>query len=158
MPMIPSKRGRGRPTKLTKERAERAIELAASAQSQADIAAILGVTLSTLRHWLTEGRRFFEDRQDRGIAYPRGKKVWAEFSVDYDRAKALFLKSRLDCITLAGDEGEWKAAAWTAKVMDRERYGDQQKIDAVVSTNVVTLYPVQGDSTDSTLVLPLETT
>jgi hypothetical protein len=123
-----------------------------SAMSQSGIAAFLGVTVSTLNHWITEGQRANEAWQDKGIPIPKDRRAWAEFSVEAHRARAAFMLARLNNIAQAGDGGDWKADAWTLKVMDRDRYGDKQQIDAQVSTNVVTLYPTSGDTISTTLI------
>ena len=147
-------RPNGRPTRLTKQRRDDALVLFGSAMPQASIAACIGVTSSTLRHWLTEGRRANDDYADKGIPVPKDRKAWAEFSAEAYRAKAMFIASRLTNVAAAGDAGEWKADAWLLKVMDREVFGDRQHIEAEVSTNVVTLYPVDSGSMSTTLVLP----
>lgn len=115
----------GRRSKLTKVRRDEAIDLLSRGIEVDTISAYIGVSPSTIRHWIREGQRAIDDRDERGIAIPSNRKVWAQFSVDVKRARSEFEIAACDDIANAGRDGDWKATAFRLKVFNRARYGDK---------------------------------
>ena len=154
MPMIPTKRRVGRPSKLTDAKAEKFIELIKLGVQRRDAAAMIGVVSDTIYHWIREGVKEAELAEKSGKDVPPERTAMVEFSAAYTQARAEYSIGLLSAANTCALAGEGKMLQFLMKADKPDVYGDRQHITADVSTNVVTLYPTTGDSTNTTLVLP----
>jgi hypothetical protein len=90
----PKRRHRGRPSKLTPERSACVFDLVQRGQSLERVAASVGISTTTLYHWLRLGRSCYEGRH-------------YEFFAGLKKAQALFVDYYLDRIATDSDWMRW---------------------------------------------------
>lgn len=145
----PSQNRVGRPTKLTAARAQEILDLIEAGNFLDTAAACVGVTPSSIRLWMRDGRKAIEESERTGEPIPAKLKARAQFSLDVASARAKAERNLLSTMDEHAAE-DWRAAAWRLKMLNRERYGDKQKIEAEVATSVVSVYPALESGTVTT--------
>lgn len=154
MPMVPAKPKTGRPSKLTPSLTSEFLGYIENGSTQADAAAIVGVDVATIRRWVADGRRALDKSDKTGQPVPDDLADVVAFHAAFTCARARYgmeLHSALRTNALAG---ETPALIYLLKVHDPDRYSLKQKIEAELSTSVVTLYPTTEGRMSTTLVLP----
>jgi hypothetical protein len=125
--MATSKRGRGQPTKLTKEVQERIV-------SQIRIGGYLryaveagGIGYTTFQNWLERGEKY-----EAGDG-PERDKPYFDFAIEVKKAMAQDALRMQSIVTRAAMAGEWKAAAWSLEKKHRAGYGEQPQGGASIT-------------------------
>lgn len=128
----PAKRGRGRPGKLTPDRAARIIEAVRRGAYIEAAAAEVGIASSTLHGWIRRGARSWE----LGETPSRAERPYHEFVEALKKAQAESEAADLDRIARAADEGAWQAAAWRLERRFPDRWGRRTRVEADVRADV----------------------
>ena len=155
MPMVPvGKKRRGRPSKFTAAKATDFLARIQNGSTLKDAAAMIGVNSSTIYQWQKDGVRIAEKAERDEVEVHEDDTAQVDFSVAYARARAEYSERLLETAVTLATGGEGKMLQFLMKADKPDVYGDRQHITADVSTNVVTLYPTSGSTTNTTLVLP----
>ncbi len=88
MPMIPVKRGRGRPTKLTDAKAAEFLGYMRLGVERKDAAAMIGVNSSTIYAWVKAGVRASEQADKDNVEVSASDQPMVDFSNLYAQARA----------------------------------------------------------------------
>jgi hypothetical protein len=122
-----SKRGRGQPTKLTKEVQERIV-------SQIRIGGFLryaveagGIGYTTFQNWLQRGEKY-----EAGDG-PERDRPYFDFATAVRQAQAQDALRMQSIITRAAVGGDWKAASWSLEKKYPHAYGQQPQGGASIT-------------------------
>jgi len=122
-----SKRGRGQPTKLTKEVQERIV-------SQIRIGGYLryaveagGVGYTTFQNWLQRGEKY-----EAGEG-PERDRVYYDFAMEVKKAQAQDALRMQSIVTRAAVGGDWKAASWNLEKKYPSEYGSRAQGGAAIT-------------------------
>lgn len=122
---------RGRPTKLTKEVEEKIIRAIRAGNYIETAAAFAGISKDTLYNWLKRGARESQRLEGSPNAKPRKKElIYLEFSDAVSRAMAEAEVRDVQNISIAGEQGDWRASAWRLERRHPERWGKKEKLEA----------------------------
>ena len=105
----------GRPTKLTRELGDEIVAAIREGNYLETAAALVGVNVSTVRHWLRRGRR-----QQGGLH--------ADFSAAVRKAEGYAEQQSLDRIRQAAERGVWVADAWYLERKFPARWGRWDRV------------------------------
>ncbi|MDR6862177.1 hypothetical protein J2X64_000558 [Phycicoccus sp. 3266] len=116
---------RGRPSKLTPERADRIVELIGSGVYGAVAARASGISGSTYRAWMARGRDASRDAEGRAL-----EEADAPYAAFHDAVRTT--QAQAEAETAAGvytaGQGSWKAAAWWLERRYPERWGRKDRL------------------------------
>lgn len=110
-----------RPTKLDKELQDRFIAAIQAGNDKKVAAQMVGIGETTLYRWLSEGSKEDADQEFR------------EFRELVIRAEAQAEVSKVAQVTIAVNNGEWKAATWWLERKHPERWAQTQRIQTEIS-------------------------
>ena len=116
----------GRPHELTPALVAEVEQLAAQVEYMETLAALLGISRSTLYAWAKRGSQE-QRRRDRGRASKDEEDLFVEFSCALKKGRALSEKRSLDTIRGAADGGQWQAAAWRLERSAPQRWSLQKQ-------------------------------
>lgn len=118
----------GRPTKLTKETAQKVIDNIHMGCFIDTAAAAAGIARSTLHEWLRKGEEDLKAKK---------RTVAAGFKREYDSAAAMAEQMMVELIDKAA-KTEWKAAAWKLERKWPDRWAKRQVLSVTREDGIMT--------------------
>lgn len=122
-----ARKKRGRPTSLTKNRADAVIDAILKGATRAAAAAAAGVHKATFFGWMARGDEEHERKRVEGGAFRPTERKFVDF---YDRVKAAdaeVLMRRVKIVEQAA-ESSWQAAAWLLERTDPANFARTTKV------------------------------
>ncbi len=102
-------------TKYTPEKGQQICSLLAKGMPLKESASVVGLSESTVTHWLAFGQA--------------GRKPFSDFHADVEKARALFVARSLEQIRAGGSDGkDWKATAWILGKLRPVQFGDRVQV------------------------------
>jgi hypothetical protein len=110
-----------RPTKLTPELQKRITDAIQGGVDKKVAAAMAGIAESTFYDWLDQGRK------------PDALPEFSEFSESIERAEAEAEVVKVGRISIAANNGNWKAASWWLERKHPERWSETKKLQTEIT-------------------------
>ena len=110
-----------RPTKLTPELQKRITDAIQGGVDKKVAAAMAGIAESTFYDWLDQGRK------------PDALPEFSEFSESIERAEAEAEVVKVSRISIAANNGNWKAASWWLERKHPERWSETKKLQTEIT-------------------------
>ena len=110
-----------RPTKLTPELQKRITDAIQGGVDKKVAAAMAGIAESTFYDWLDQGRK------------PDALPEFSEFSESIERAEAEAEVVKVGRISIAANNGNWKAASWWLERKHPERWSESKKLQTEIT-------------------------
>lgn len=128
--MSTNKKKPGRKSKFTPKVREVLMEAVSKGATMSLACKSAGISIHTYTRWMRQGRE--------------GKKPYAQFVVDIEKAQGDRAQRWLEQIELAAYRGSWQAAAWLLERTEHESYGKRAPI-----------VPVDQDDNDITVTIDI---
>ena len=119
----------GTPSLITDQIRESVVTELLDWGSMVDAAAMVGLNVDTLRHWIREGSRAQRDLENKGIPIPANRVAWVAFSAAVKMAKAMARREAIGGIRAAVRDGNWQAGAWYLERTAPDDYARRTKTE-----------------------------